>query len=202
MPTGYTASVADGTVTDLATFAMQLARGMGACITMRDAPSDAPIPEKFEPHDYHAKRLEEARTELERLYAMSEDEAQSEADKEYAEFLADRDRAEGRHATQRSNYEAMIANVEAWTGAPEGIKEFALEQLRTGMDFDCRGPFSYWREGPPEIGTEWRRAKLEKAQKDVEYHTIEDAKERTRTEGRNAWLAQLRASLKATPGEA
>lgn len=201
MPTGYTASVADGTVTDLATFAMQLARGMGACITMRDAPLDAPIPEKFELYDYHAKLLEKARTERERLYAMSDAEAQSEADREYIEFLSDRDRAEGRHATQRSNYEAMIGKVEAWSGAPEGIKEFALEQLQTGMDFDCGKSFSYWREISPEIGTEWRRAKLEKAQKDVEYHTVEDAKERARTEGRNAWLAQLRASLETTPGE-
>lgn len=30
---------------------------------------------------------------------------------------------------------------------------------------------------------------------DIQYHTAEDAKERERTDGRNRWLAQLRASL-------
>lgn len=74
MPTGYTASVQDGKITEFRDFAMQCARAFGATITMRDDPSDAPIPEAFEPENYNAKRLIEAQEEIARLNAMTDDE--------------------------------------------------------------------------------------------------------------------------------
>jgi hypothetical protein len=49
MPTGYTAAVADGTITEFPDFAMQCARAFGTLVLMRDEPQDAAIPEKFEP---------------------------------------------------------------------------------------------------------------------------------------------------------
>lgn len=201
MPTGYTAAVADGTITDLPAFAMQLARGMGALITMRDAPWDAPIPERLEPSTkYHDEKLSEARKEHERIYSMKDAEAQSAADAEMAEFEANRAKAENENREQRNRYNAMIAKVVQWEGAPEGIKEFALEQLHSGRDFDCREPFRYWGDPPERNGAKWRASKLEKIARDISYHEAERAKEIARTEGRNAWLAQLRASLAQEPG--
>lgn len=197
MPTGYTACVADGSVEDLPTFALQLARGMGALITMRDEPSDAPIPDQFEPSDWSAKRLEEARQERDRLYAMSDQDAQAEADREVAEYHEARVKAEAEHKERRVRYEAMIAKVRAWEGAPEGIKDFALQQLESGMDFDCGRPFRFYRDEPAGDGVAWKAAALVEVARDIEYHAGEDAKERARTERRNAWLAQLRASLAA-----
>ena len=44
MPTGYTAPVQDGKIVTLKDFAWCCARGMGALVTMREAPSDAEIP--------------------------------------------------------------------------------------------------------------------------------------------------------------
>lgn len=52
MPTGYTAGVKDGTVTDFKAFVMQCARAFGALIDMRDDPSDVPIPKSFAPSSY------------------------------------------------------------------------------------------------------------------------------------------------------
>ena len=195
MPTGYTADVISGKVTDLESFAMQLARGMGACISMRDDDFSKPIPERFEPSDYNAKKLEEARAERDRIYAMSDADAQAEADKEYADGIAARDAYLARKVQERDRYLAMIAKVEAWQGAPEGIKEFGLEQLRSGLAFDCREPFTYYREVEQRTGQEWRTTALEAVGQEIERHAVEDAKERARTDGRNAWLAQLRASL-------
>lgn len=195
MPTGYTAAVQDGTITELEPFALQLARGMGALVMMRDDPHDAPIPEKFEPSDYNAKRLEEAKAERDRLYAMTSTEVQDAADVDYAEWVADKSKREQEHGHQRARYLAMIAKVEAWQGAPEGIKEFALEQLHRGLEFDCPEPFEYWRTAPPKDGGEWKREKLEKATQDILYHAKAHAEEEARTEGRNAWIAQLRKSL-------
>lgn len=54
MPTGYTANVPDGITFEQ--FVWQCARGMGALVMMRDEPTGAPIPERFEPSDYNAKR--------------------------------------------------------------------------------------------------------------------------------------------------
>lgn len=48
MPTGYTADVQSGKVTDFAEYAMNCARAFGALVLMRDDPSDADIPERFE----------------------------------------------------------------------------------------------------------------------------------------------------------
>jgi hypothetical protein len=199
MPTGYTAGVADGSITEFDKFIWQLARGMGALVTMRDDPWDAPVPEAFEPSSYNADRLAEVRAERDRLYGLTDAEAQAEAAREYAEYLSARAKAAADHAARRDRYQAMLDRVRAWDGAPEGIKEFGIEQLERGMEFDCREPFTFYREPPTTSGVEWRKAALEKVGKDIEYHAVADAKERARTDSRNAWVAQLRNSLKNAP---
>lgn len=198
MPTGYTAAVADGKITDLKDFALQCARGMGALIMMRDEPRDAPIPERFEPSEYNAKKLEETRTERQRLYDMSDADAEAAAQAEYREKVAAKERWLTERTEQRNRYNAMIAKVVQWQRAPEGLKEFMLEQLHRGREFDCPDRDTYWDEPKLLTGAEWRAAKIERVQKDIAYHAEEDAKERTRTEGRNAWIAQLRAALAET----
>lgn len=55
MPTGYTAAVEDGTITEFDDFAWQCARAFGALIMMRDDPMSAPIPQKFEPTAEHVE---------------------------------------------------------------------------------------------------------------------------------------------------
>jgi hypothetical protein len=195
MPTGYTADVADGTVTDLPTFAMQLARGMGALVTMRDEPTGTPIPERFEPSDYHAKELARLETERARLLVMTDEQAQGEANDALAVYDVASTRAALEHAHKRQRYQAMIEKVEAWRGAPDGLKEFALQQLRESMDFDCREPFKFYGKPPPRIGREWKTEMLGKVQRDLEYHAAEHAKELQRVHARNLWLAQLRRSL-------
>jgi hypothetical protein len=199
MPTGYTADVADGKVTDLKPFVLQLARGMGALIMMRDDPWDAPIPERFEPSDYHAKKLVELTAERERLYALTGEEADDEADREYIEDCASRDQYTADQAARRGRYTAMLEKVKSWEGAPEGIKEFGIEQLERGMEFDCPLPFKYYREVKQKTGAEWRAKALEEVARQIEYHAAEDAKDRARTESRNAWIVQLRKSLPNEP---
>ncbi len=195
MPTGYTAEVADGKITDLAPFVLQLARGMMPLIQMRDDPADAPIPERLEPSDYNAKKLTELRAERLRLTCMTADEAQAAADKTVAEYEAALAKAESEFVETRKRYDAMIAKVVDWQGGPEGLKDFAVEQLNRGRDFDCGHEFKYYSERPADNGSDWRKAALDKLRKEIEYHAIEDAKERERTIERNLWLSQLHRSL-------
>ena len=81
MPTGYTAAIADGVTFEQ--FALNCARAFGALIDMRDEPSDAPIPERFEPSNYHEKKIAEINDELVRLKEMSQDEAKMVAHQEW-----------------------------------------------------------------------------------------------------------------------
>lgn len=201
MPTGYTAAVADGSITDLRTFALQCARGMGALVTMRDEPWDAPIPDRLEPStSYHDEQLSQARDELARLNQMTDAEC---AAAQAAELEAeDRGVAEyaKRKAEQLARYETMLAQVENWTTEAEGIRDFMLEQLRQSIDFDCR---TYEREpGSALAPGEWRHERLKKLAKDIGYHEEQRAAEIARTENRNRWLNALRASLPAAPPEA
>lgn len=195
MPTGYTAYVVDGTIIDLRAFALLCARGMGALITMRDEPMDVPIPDKFEPSQYNAKKLSLAQAERDHLYSLSDDEAGKLAAEEFEGECAARDAWLESKRLGRERYMAMISKVEAWQRAPEGLKEFMLDQLRKGMKFDCPEGDRYWKEVVLLDGASWRRANLERVQQDIEYHTSEHAKEISRTEARNAWIAQLRKSL-------
>ena len=66
MPTGYTAKLMEQGQT-FPEFIMSCARAFGALIMMRDDPANAPIPEKFEPSDYHVRALKKAYVEQTRL---------------------------------------------------------------------------------------------------------------------------------------
>lgn len=196
MPTGYTAGIADGTVTDLRTFALGCARAMGALIMMRDEPMDAPIPERFDPSDYHAKERDKALERMKALKAMtSQDIEKASADwnAENEQFKLKRIR---NNEDQRERYDQMISETEAWEGAPEGLKEFMLEQLQKSREFDVSDDPTRFCE-PYLCPADWYAKQCKAAAWDVEYHSRGDADEKRRTEERNAWLAQLRASLPA-----
>lgn len=195
MPTGYTADVLDGTITELEPFVWQLARGMGALITMRDAASDTPVPERFEPSQYNNEHLTRLRAERDQIRALTADEADAGACADVLAYDTSRERYLAEKVEGRQRYLDMIAKLEAWDCAPEGIKEFGLDQLQQSLDFDCPENPTYYGERPSEIGEEWRRQKLAKVEQDILFHTRQQAEEEARTEGRNAWLAHLRRSL-------
>lgn len=194
MPTGYTYGVADGTVTDLRTFALICARGMGALVTMRDEPSDAPIPERIEPSDYHSKELAAATARLGALRAMTANEIGLEAAAWNEANEAHKLERVRENNLQRGRYDRMIAETEAWQGAPEGLKELMLDQLRSSRDFDTSDePLKYYE--PARTVVEWLNEELRRIKRNIDYHTKEDAEERRRTDARNAWLRQLHDSL-------
>lgn len=198
MPTGYTADVQSGKVTEFSAFAMQCARAFGALITMRDDPPDASIPEEFAPSSYNAKRLEEARQELARLIAMTADERQAAADAAHTKAVASWDRYEAERVAQRERYEAMLTKVDAWqppTPDHGEMKKFMQQQLSESIRFDCSGRSSPRPE--PKSADEWYAAAVSQSSRDVEYHTKEHAKEVERAINRTEWVRALRQSLAA-----
>lgn len=198
MPTGYTADVGDGKVTELREFAWGCARAFGACIHLRDVDEKKErrrrAPVLAEPTTYHLDKIEEAKKELAQIEAMSLDQKR-EAHAAYIDETVSRSAKyqRGKLETEQ-RYSAMIEKVRAWTPPTpdhEELKKFMLEQLRESIRFDCGHvtaekvmPFhEYWSH------------RLARIARDIEYHTQEHAKEVERVESRNAWTKKLDESL-------
>ena len=195
MPTGYTAAVVDGKITEFPEFAMSCARVFSALVIMHDDPMDAPIPDEFVPSAYSAERLDEAKSRLARLLAMDADQTAAAAEADYFKQVADRAEYERRETEQEDRLLAMEAKVLAWTPpTPEHIemKSFMLDQIRVSKRGDYR------RAEPVRLsGYDWITDQIARARKDIDYHTTENAKEIERTRSRSEWVKSLRASLAA-----
>ncbi len=196
MPTGYTAPVQSGEVRDFPTFATQCARAFGALITMRDDPTDTPIPEEFEVSDYHPNALKDAEARLVGLSEMTVAEITAARLEAFESAVAYRDEFLSRKQAERVRYEAMLEKVRAWTPPTDehqGLRDFMEEQLSGSIDVDC-GDYEPSID-VPTTNVEWMRAEVEKAKKSVEYHRRELVAEEERVAGRNEWVRALRESL-------
>lgn len=198
MPTGYTADVSDGKVTDLRTFAMMCARDFGALITMRDEPADAPIPDEFKPSDFYSKLADEARTKLAALEAMSPDEVQAAAKAHDAARLAEWETRRAKRAETRQRYLDMMAQAMAWkppTSQHDGLRRFMIEQLKQSIDFDCND--KYDRKPEPITDADmWHAGEIARLTKEIRRCTESQEKENQRSAERTAWVRALRDSFK------
>ena len=196
MATGYTAKLVSNGQT-FNEFIMGCARAMGACVDMREESADAPIPERFEPSDYHDKRLSEAKETLECLTAM-DDEARLVFGKDKKRSAVDQ--AEEWHSSRvntNARLDQMSEEVRAWNPPSldhDGFKSFMLDQLKIStenMDYSQKGIDEARAMGPQEY---YRRA-VDEAGRNISYHTKERLEEIERTESRNKWLKDLRDSI-------
>lgn len=201
MPTGYTAGVRDGTVTDFSVFALQCARAFGALVLLRDESMDAPIPKAFEPCGYHADAERMARLECERLKGMSAEDISVEHRAAMDQAIVRSQERDHRDSLVVDRYQTMLAKVRAWTPpTPEhdGLKKFMIEQLEKSIEWD--GPMEPRYGEEIETDTEkWHTQRLRQATKDIGRHKVEYAREVERTNQRNAWVNALRESLELKP---
>lgn len=196
MPTGYTADVGEGTVTEFDDFVWRCARGMGALIMMRDEPMSAPIPERFEASTkYHDERLAAAIARLAELQAMEPAQVREAALQAHARAYASWNSYRVEKKQKRGRYEAMLARVNAWTPPTDnhvGLQSFMRQQLEESIRFDC----DYEAPAPVSPGPDaWHAQEIEQAERDIARNTKYRAEEIERTEGCNRWLADLRKSL-------
>lgn len=203
MPTGYTAAIEKGIT--FSQFALQCARNFGALIEMRDEPMDAPIPDEFEAHGFYHNSLVAAQKELLKVRAMTESQCVTAAEKEHKSRVATADREIEKMVALRAKYEAMLAQVEAWTPPSpehEGLKEFMREQITESIKFDCHSDY-YERvlQVPTMGGLEWKANRVANLEADVARYQVEAAKDRERMQGRTTWVRLLKESLGAVAGE-
>jgi hypothetical protein len=197
MATGYTADVADGTIADFATFALQCARAFGATIMQRDNPMSEPPQLRVE-SDYNLKACEAAKQRLIELSALSESEADDMAALDYGKAVRARDEAKTRRDSTLARYESMLADVIRWeppTADHVELKAFMIEQLTKSIDWDCTDH----SEAPARLsGPMWLEEEKKRALRNVGYHAKAHAEEIERCAAANRWIIALYESLNQT----
>ena len=202
MPTGYTAAACERDIS-FEEFVWSCARGMGALIMMRDESHDAPIPERFEPSDYHVKELKKSKERLAELKKMSPKAAAKEAKRQHEEDLKTLEEQKAKVKAVNARLTKLRSQVADWQSPSsdhDNFKKFMLEQLDTTIEHD--GTVSSYYEDKvkrPISAESWLKDQIESAEHSIEYHTKEHKAEVERTEGRNKWLADLRSSVPYVP---
>lgn len=195
MPTGYTAAIKDGI--SFQQFTYDCARAFGALIMMRDEPSDAPIPDKFEPSNYHSKELLIAKEEKDRIESLSKDEREIESKKYNDEKMESWEKRKAEKEELGVKYKNMLAKAIQWqapTPDHEGLKEFMIKQIKESIDWDC----SMKHDLKPEIlnAFAWYKMKIKKLDWKIKYHIENNESEIKRSEDRTKWVTDLKQSFK------
>lgn len=197
MPTGYTAELMEKGQS-FETFVMGCARAFGACIMMRDNPSDTPIPDEFKPSEYHRNSLDKHIAEASRLEAMTNQERirygtekRDAAIKRYREYLQKYDDENARLLEMK----AKVLNWPPPSSDHAELKKFMLQQIEVSMN---KG--DYWKEeiAKMEVAAPYEiyAAAAEDEYRGIEYARNEHREELKRTASRNNWIRLLRESLK------
>ncbi len=196
MPTGYTADVADGKVTDFPTFALRCVRQFGACVMQRDDPMDAP-PQLREVSQYTIDAVARDKARTVYLASLTAKDAEREALAKFDTDMARHRKYEGERTVTRNRYTAMLSEVRAWE-APSSdhqpLRRFMIDQLTESIGFDC-GPL--W-DAPTQLsGPEWLADETAKANKSLARSREYLAEEEERVRKSNAWITALYESLAA-----
>ena len=194
MPTGYTAGVQSGEITDFEDYAMGCARAFGALITMRDDPADATIPNKFEPDSYYEESLARAREELAELEGASDEEIARMAKEDYEQALNRHRERVAEEALWQERYKRMLEKSRRYVPPTPDHEEFAkflVSQLEGSMQFDQHD----WEE-PKQVSPEaWKAQQLAGRRETVAYREEALQEEIERCRSRTEWVQALRGSL-------
>jgi len=198
MATGYTAGVADGTVTTFREYALTCARSFGATITLRDEPLSADIPE-FKVGNYAVERVERARADLQALLAMTPEQMDAAAESEYQGELRRRQESLERKAELRRRYESMLRKAEQFvppTAEHAEYARFLVSQIEESIKWDCTDSLPTNR--PARLS--WQKWFARRSTElDLEVQRSEKAlrEEVDRVRERNEWVRQLREAIDA-----
>jgi hypothetical protein len=194
LPTGYTADINESTTFEQ--FAMRCARAFDACVTMRDKPMDAPIPDKFEPSLHYADALARAKAEYSRVSQLSPEQCEQEIKEIEVLQNSQAEKTNAARDNLRRLYDGLMEQVRAWrppTLQHRDLRDFMIEQLNSSKKVDC------WPAQP--LGNsalsveEWKKLRLESLKKDIDYYSKLESDDITRARERTEWISALRDSL-------
>lgn len=192
MPTSITARLHDDKEDSLKDFLLRCAAECNPSRKMRDGGIQEVTPDT----SYHEQALSKAEQKLRELKHMSLQEAEMYTIKAhnaavslYMQYKEDKEQLQKR-------YEDMLTKVEAWEPPSEQhemVKVYAMKQLKTSIEHDCRVTFPM-----PVKQTAKDYIAEEKAsyEKDVHYYKEAIEKEIASTTAENSWNETLLKSFK------
>lgn len=188
MPTGYTSVLYDGEQS-LRDYAFRCARGIDYLFALRDQSLDAGLPHEIKRSTYYDDKLTDARAELDRILDLSDEEANSEAEKEYKELVRANQEANDISLARKYRYGMMARDVKAWEppAALKSLKKFMLDQLEESSS-DCA---TYNYEIKRLTAAQYKTKKVENILKDIEYYSNHILDEKERISETNRWLKIL-----------
>lgn len=144
MPTGYTQQIIDGTVKTPKEFLHLCLRNFGVCVSMRDVPfneSQVDYTEYIKKYyqdtiDYHAKALENAKAEYERVINLSDDDFYEMYVKKFSDNRDYYQERTDKVKKQNAKYQSFYDAIKNWDCSEEfsNIKKFALNQIEISKE--------------------------------------------------------------------
>jgi hypothetical protein len=194
MSTGYTAAIKEGI--SFQEYALNCARAFGALVLMRDDPADAPIPDTFEPSDYHFKALAESQKELSEINACSDEELEVRAEAKYRTDFEYYEKSKNERDELRGKYDAMLEMAKAYeppTPEHTGYADFLVSQIVESIKWDCNPSI------PVKLtGAAYKEERLSKIKWSLDFHIKERDAEIKSAADRTTWVRELKKSLQIT----
>lgn len=194
MPTGYTAKVQNGEITDPKEYILNCARNFGALIHMRD--SDSCEIEKRKVDNYYLERMESSIKDYQDFIKLSDDEIEKRINKEYDEAVLRQEKGLNSFYEHEKRYQDMIEKVSEWV-APTGdhvqLKDFAINQLKTSLEYDCSDYLrkSYLKKIEKQTIEEYKASMIQNYLEDIEYNSKHYKEELERVKEVNKWIDEL-----------
>jgi hypothetical protein len=203
MPTGYTAGIIDGSITNFDAFARTCMRAFGATLHMRDDGMDAEYTPRV-PSDYHKKSLKEYKDKLESIKHMSDEEIINkklkalEDSKEYALKSIEET------AVSKARLDSMLLEVNKFippTSEHVHFKDFMIQQITDTIKWDGSSEYSLktlgeYKDSINNIDIEVERKwMIDDATKSIEYHEKAWDKEVKRCKDDNKWVTELLTTI-------
>jgi hypothetical protein len=204
MPTGYTAGILDGTITDFKGFAKTCMRAFGATIHMRDEGLDKEY-EPREPSEYHLERINEYKEELKKAQNTTPEEFEK---KERIEIKNEIQRVEEQLVKKKESFQKlqnMLEQADSWNPPTEehsNFKSFMIEQLESTIRFDADLEYyeqkkeeAFHRLGEVLDGEQIKKRAIDLLKERILYQEKSYKEELDRCEKSNKWVEDLIQSI-------
>lgn len=210
MPTGYTSFIEDGKVKTAKQFLHLCLRNFGVCIMMRDDSLELKddyaedLKKSYQGDiDYHKKKLEDARKELDRIQQMSEEELCAQYIEDTTKDIEYYRKQNNQQNGNLAEYSRIREGIQNWDCDEKfkSIKDFALNQIDISMDKSdyyeeelkkCGKPT---REGFLKVKDKYTKKVTDHAKWEVDYHTEELEKAIRRRDENIAFYKEFKEEL-------
>ena len=192
MPSGYTAYVKDGA--SFKDFALLCSRNFGAVLHMKDD-SLSPKVEYAKVSSYYKDEIKKFKKELKILSNYTKAEMTVEYEKDNLnEIILYNERIKSMNK-QMNSYKSMLVKAKEWNPPSEdheNLKEFMISQLEETINFDFYEIIKPVKKGKYV----WIYDKIKNLNENIKYYEEMYLKEKARVKRNNAWIKELKDSLK------